>query len=164
MLLDRIVLIGAWIAAAALAAFATPRHRIRDAFVVFMFKQVITWPFGLLVVQYGLLAYPVREFPNATLTSFSFEYFIYPATCVAFTLRFPESRGIRARLGWYLFFPTWMTALEVAIERYTNLVRYVHWSWHCSWVTLLITFHMTRMFYLWFIKKGILTAKGGSMT
>lgn len=164
MLFDRIVLIGAWIAAAVLLAFAIPKHGLRDAAVVFMCKQVITWPLGLLVVQYGLLAYPVRDFPQATLTSFSFEYFIYPATCVAFTLRFPETRGIWAKLGWYLLFPTWMTALEVAIERYTNLVRYVHWSWHWTWLTLLITFHMTRMFYLWFIQKGVPAAKGGSNT
>ncbi|WP_375295263.1 CBO0543 family protein [Paenibacillus sp.] len=113
---------------------------------------------------YGLLAYPVREFPQATFTSFSFEDFIYPATCVAFTLRYPERRGVWAKLGWYVFFPTWMTALEIGIERYTDLVRSIHWSWHWTWLTLLITFHMTRMLYLWFVEKGAgpPAAKGGT--
>ncbi len=164
MLLDRIVLVGAWIAGAVLLALTVPRQHIRDAFVVFMFKMVITWPIGLLVAEFDLIAYPVREFPKASLTSFSFEYFIYPATCVAFNLRFPERSGAWGKLAWYVFFPTWMTAVEVAIERYTDLLRYVHWSWHWTWLTLLITFHMTRVFYLWFIKKGIPAAKGGSLS
>jgi len=155
MLIDRILLIAIWIITIIGLVLLTPRDKIREAAVAFMFKQVQTWLFGMTVVEYRLLAYPVREFPFASRTSFSFEYFIYPAVCVVFVLRFPEHKPMLYRIGWYLFFPTWMTILEVLIERYTNLVRYLHWAWYWTWVTLLITFLFSRLFYLWFVKKGV---------
>ncbi|WP_310186792.1 hypothetical protein [Bacillus sp. 3255] len=46
-----------------------------------------------------------------------------------------------------------MTALEVLLEKYTELIRYITWHWYWTWVTLLVTFFVSRMFYLRFIKK-----------
>ncbi|WP_301171892.1 CBO0543 family protein [Brevibacillus nitrificans] len=153
MTLERIILIGAWISAIFLVIFMTPRNKIREAYVIFSFKQILTWLIGFLVVEYQLLEYPVREFPYAARNSFSFEYFIYPAICVVFNLKFPENKGIIKKTLWYLFFPSWMTVLEILLEKYTDLIRYIAWHWYWSWVTLLATFFLSRLFYLWFIKK-----------
>lgn len=150
MLSDRIVLVCVWLAAAVLVACTIPWERKREAMVVFMFKQLITWLLGLLVVQYGLIEYPVREFAKATATSFAFEYFIYPSVCVVFVLRYPKHKSAIWKWGWYLFFPTWMTALEMVIEKYTDLVHYIHWSGYWTWITLLVTFFMSHTFYRWF--------------
>ncbi|WP_310186715.1 CBO0543 family protein [Bacillus sp. 3255] len=70
------------------------RNKIREAFVIFSFKQMLTWFLGFLVVEYKLLEYPVREFPYAARNSFTFEYFIYPAICCVFNLKFPEGKGM----------------------------------------------------------------------
>lgn len=155
MLVDRIVLTLAWAAAILLLLFFTPRDKIREAQLIFMFKQVLTWLSGLLVVEFLLIEYPVREFSYATRASFGFEYFIYPAACVIFTLRFPENGSLIKKLGWYLFWPTWMTIVEVLIERNTNLILYINWSWYWTWLTLLLTFYIPRVYYKWFLKKGI---------
>ncbi|WP_345788342.1 CBO0543 family protein [Desulfosporosinus orientis] len=58
-----------------------PKDKIRKALIAFLFKQVITWAVGLGVVELRLIEYPVRLFPYANRTSFSFEYFIYPSIC-----------------------------------------------------------------------------------
>src|SRR5690554_1168980 len=79
MLLERIILALVWIITILGLIRLTPRNQIRDAHVIFLFKQVLTWIFGLLVVQFHLIEYPVRMLHKATMTSFSFEYFIYPA-------------------------------------------------------------------------------------
>jgi hypothetical protein len=150
---DRAILILIWIVTILLMVLATPRKKIREALVIFMFKQVLTWVFGLIVVEHKLIEYPVREFPYAVKSSFSFEYFIYPAICIVFNLRFPEKRNSIYKIGWYLLFPTWMTLIEVLLENYTNLVHYIHWNWFYSWITLLVTFIISRVFYLWFMKK-----------
>jgi hypothetical protein len=130
-----------------------PRNKIRDAHIIFLFKQFLTWFFGLAVVQAGLIIYPIREFPKATQASFSFEYFIYPAISVIFNLRFPENKGRIFQIAWFLFFPTWMTILEYLIERYTMLILYIHWEWYWTWITLFITLLISRLYYLWFRKR-----------
>ncbi len=151
---ERIIEIAVWLVAIVLVVLATPRDKIREASVVFMFKQLLTWFFGLLVAQYGLIEYPVREFSHATRSSFSFEFFIYPAICVVFNMRFPDNKSILRKISWYLFFPSWMTAIEKLIEDRTRLIDYIHWEWYWTWITLLITFWMSRTFYLWFIRRG----------
>lgn len=153
MLLDRIVLISVWIVTILGILLLTPREKIRDAHLVFMFKQVITWMFGLIVVEFKYIEYPIRIFEYATRTSFSFEYFIYPAVCIIFVLRFPKNKTILHKIGWYLLFPTWMTILEVLIERYTDLIHYINWSWYWTWLTLIFTFYLSRLYYTWYIKR-----------
>lgn len=155
-------MIGIWIIMSVLLILTVTRIKIREAFVIFSFKQVQTWLLGLVVVQYNLLEYPVREFANAARNSFSFEYFIYPAICVVFNLKFPEKKGIIPKTLWFLFFPSWMTALEVLLEKHTHLIHYITWHWYWTWISLLITFYVDRSFYLWFIRKqtgGIRSAK-----
>lgn len=154
MLLDRIILISAWVVTILLLILFTPRDKIREAHVLFMFKQVLTWLTGLIIVESHLIEYPVREFQTATATSFSFEYFIYPAVCIIFVLRFPFRKSIWLKIGWFALFPTAITIVEVLIERYTNLIKYISWTWYWSWLSMLLFDIITLCYYLWFIKKG----------
>ncbi|SEP14965.1 hypothetical protein SAMN05518847_12019 [Paenibacillus sp. OV219] len=55
MTIDRIILISIWVVSTVLMVIATPRNRIREAMVIFMFKQVLTWMLGIIVVEYKLL-------------------------------------------------------------------------------------------------------------
>lgn len=160
MSLERILLIAIWTVTIIGLVLLTPRKQIRPAIVIFMFKQIMTWLFGLLVVEYRLISYPVREFVYASKTSFSFEYFIYPAICVVFVLRYPERKSVLHRIGWYVFFPTWMTIAEVLIERYTLLISFLNWSWYWTWITLFLTFTISRLFYLWFMRKNLAQIRG----
>ncbi len=153
MLNDHIVLITIWIFTIAGLFKFIPRNKLRDAQIIFFFKQFMTWFLGLVVVQLGLIVYPIREFPKATQTSFSFEYFLYPAICVVFNLHFPEKKNWVYRVAWFLLFPTWMTVLEALIERYTNLVLYIYWEWYWTWITLFFTFLFSRLYYIWFRKR-----------
>ncbi|AGK55834.1 CBO0543 family protein [Bacillus sp. 1NLA3E] len=149
---DYIVLISVWCVTILGLLYFVPRNKIREAIAIFLFKQSLTWLFGLMVVQLGLIEYPVREFPKASHTSFSFEYFIYPATCVVFNLHFPVHKSLVHKIGWFLFFPTWMTILEVLIAQNTELIHYIHWAWYWSWITLFLTFLFSFIYYRWFFK------------
>ncbi|WP_284637767.1 CBO0543 family protein [Paenibacillus silviterrae] len=151
--MNRTVLLSCWILAALLVVIFTPRGKIRKALVIFLFTHAVTWLFGLIVAELKLIEYPIREFAYATKSSFAFEYFIYPATCVIFILRFPHTKGWMNKVGWYLIWPTWMSIVEVLIERYTELIRYLDWTGLWSWITLLVTFSMSHLFYLWFYRK-----------
>nr|WP_274363556.1 MULTISPECIES: CBO0543 family protein [unclassified Paenibacillus] len=153
MVTNRMILIIVNIITALLLIFTVPKDKLREASVMFFFKQTITWSFGLLVVEWGLIKYPVREFVKADATSFSFEYFIYPSLCVIFNLRYPKGEKWKKAV-WILGFPTVMTILEVIIEHNTDLIKYVHWSWYLTWITLLLTFLISRLYFVWIYKKS----------
>jgi predicted neutral ceramidase superfamily lipid hydrolase len=116
------------------------RHnKVREAYVIFFFKQFMTWIFGLVIAQYALIEYPVRFFPYATRASFTFEYFGYPALCVLFNLYYPPRGWLKITL-YYIAYCSAITFYELLLERYTNLIAYIHWEWYWTWLTLAFTF------------------------
>jgi len=133
--------------------FIIPKRKFRLAVVAFLFKQFITSIVGLVVVQWGLLEYPIRLFPTVSRGSFTYEFFAFPVSCAIFTVFYPNQRSIWVKLGYYFTFTTVLTIGEVLIEKYTELIKYIHWEWYTSWFTILITFWMTREFCRWFFKK-----------
>lgn len=59
---DREIELSSWVLASLLLLIFVPKNRIREAHIVFLFKQLLTWIFGLLVVEKDLLRYPKRLF------------------------------------------------------------------------------------------------------
>ncbi|AAK76769.1 hypothetical protein BJV85_003865 [Clostridium acetobutylicum] len=152
MNIDYILILMGWIITIILLFKFIPRNKLCEAQVAFLFKLSITWVSGLVVSQLGLIVYPVRFFPNANKTSFSFEYFIYPSICALFITNYPEKKSRFQKFMYYFYFCTYITIAEVFVERYTNILKYVHWTWYETWITLFITFFISRTYNLWFFK------------
>lgn len=134
--------------------FFIPKNKFRLAVVAFLFKQVITFLLGLVVVEWGLLEYPVRLFASVNRTSFTFEYFFFPITCAIFNVWYPNNRSMLIQWWYYFIFTSSLTILEVIIEKNTYLIKYVHWEWYISFLTIGLTFYFTRLFCIWFFSKG----------
>jgi hypothetical protein len=134
----------------ALLAFV-PKNKIREASVIYLFKLLLTWILGLYVVQMKWIEYPVRSiFPYAHRTSFTFEFFVYPAICVLFIIYYPWKKSYIIQLGHFVAFCSVMTLLEVLIVQYTNLIVYIKWTWYWTWISLFLTFFLSRLHYVWF--------------
>lgn len=131
-----------------------PKNKIRLAVVAFLFKQVITFLLGLMVVELGLIEYPFRLFASINRTSFTFEYYAFPVICAVFNVRYPNDRSILIQLGYYAAFSSVLTIVEVIIEKYTYLIKYIHWEWYITWVTICISFFISRLFCIWFFGKA----------
>ena len=149
---DYFLIAAAWITTITLLLMFIPRDKIREAQVAFFFKQVLTWLLGLTVVELKLIEYPIRLFSYANKTSFTFEYFIYPAICAVFNVHYPMGKSVWRQLLYYFYYCTAITAVEIIVEEYTDIIEYINWTWYITWITLFITFFMTRKFYEWFFK------------
>lgn len=150
--IERIIVGAAWVAMIWALWRWVPRdsHSLRKAQVAFIIKQTMTWLFGLMVAEWGLITYPVHEFEHAANTSFTFEFFVYPGICVFYNLYFPETQSYAGKFLYTAAYATPITVLEVFFEKYTDLIEYLHWTWYWTWITLFITFCMSRMYVKWF--------------
>lgn len=130
-----------------------PRNKIRQATLTILFKQVMTWVFGLLVVEKGLIHYPYRPFFKKTYkASFSFEYFFYPVLCVLFNLYYPVKKSLLVRILYQMTHASVITYLESLMEKYTKLITYKKWTWYWSLITLWVSNLISYCFYQWFFK------------
>ncbi|WP_343065378.1 CBO0543 family protein [Bacillus benzoevorans] len=123
-----------------------PKNQIRHGSVAFLYKQMVTLLFGLIVVEKGLIRYPVRDFKKVYKGSFSFEYFIYPSICAIFNLHYPENSSKLVKLLYNSFYSGILTLGEVLIKRYTKLIEYKKWKWYWSFLTIGITNYSSRLF------------------
>ena len=150
MFKEKLISISAWVTLSILLIWLVPQDKIREAMVIFFFKQVLTWLFGTIVVDKNLIEFPVRLFPRASNTSFTFDYFAYPAICVFFNLYYPFGESMASQLLHYVLYSSGITLFEVILERHTNLIKYIRWKWYWTWITLTLTFMMSNYFYRWF--------------
>ena len=99
-----------------------PRNKIREAHTIFFFKQFVTWFFGLLVVEKNLISYPSRLFfKKAIKSSFTFEFYVYPALCVLFNLYYPERRNKMIKTLYYFAHSGLITGFEFYAVRKTEI-------------------------------------------
>jgi hypothetical protein len=133
--------------------FMIPKRKRRLAVVAFLFKQVITFLIGLVVVELGLLEYPTRLFADINRTSFTYEYYAFPVSCAAFNAWYPNGRSPLIQIGYYVGYTSVLTITEVIIEKYTDLLNYIHWEWYITWITVCVSFFIVRLFCVWFFAK-----------
>ncbi|BCJ88502.1 CBO0543 family protein [Effusibacillus dendaii] len=149
---ERLISLVAWLIMAYLLWKFVPRNKIREAHVIFLFKQAMTWVFGLMVAHWELIEYPVRIFAGGTQSSFTYDYFIDPSIAVLFNLRYPENGGRWRKFLHYVIYCSAVVFPEWILEDYTDLIEYKKWAWYWSWITLFATLFISRQYYLWFFK------------
>lgn len=149
MIIEWLILLTVWTIGIGLI-FIIPKNKRRLALIAFLFMQVMTLLFGSVVVQFDLIAYPVRLFADVNRASFSYEFFLYPVVCAVFITFFPSSKGLLGKFYYYTAVTTVLTIPEFFLEKYTHLIEYLQWSWYWTWVTLFLTLLISRKFSIWF--------------
>jgi hypothetical protein len=149
----KIIETSSWVIMSILLIKFVPRNRIREAWVIFSFKQFMTWLFGLMVVEKNLISYPSRLFfKKATRSSFTFEYFVYPALCILFNLYYPQKKSKKVKLLYHFSYTSSITVLEIIALKYTKLIKYKNWKWYWTFFTLWITYYLSHIHHQWFFK------------
>lgn len=149
--LDQSIMIIAAAITFLLLIFVVDWRYVRDWVVVFFFKCTIDFVWGGAVQNLGLLEYPVRLFPHYFRTSLLFEVWVFPVLCIWYN-QVTRRRGLIAIICYALLFSAGMTAIEYPLELYTNLIKYIDWSWFTTFYTLTLTFLASRAFiaiYRW---------------
>jgi hypothetical protein len=148
--MEKCILGAVYIVCLAMLAFV-PKQRRRMAIAIYLFQETLAWIMGLLVVEYGLLAYPVRELTTMR-TSFVFEFLALPTTSVYYNLYYPESRALYVRVVYTVACVAAVTALELWLEANTDLVEYIRWSGFWSFVTITLSLVLSRLYCKLFLR------------
>ncbi|HEO8418880.1 CBO0543 family protein [Niallia sp. FSL W8-0635] len=156
MNMERWILIGIIAISILAILFLVPKNRAREAWVIFLSLQIITWPAGLLAVEWNMIDYPIQLFSFANefnRSSFTFEFFLFPVTAIMFSLYFPKKSKKTGTFFYYFLFAGFFTCLEVIIERYTKLVDYLSWQGTYTLLSVMVTLFINHTYYIWFKKR-----------
>lgn len=129
-----------------------PKNKSLEAQFIILFIQLLTWIFGLTVVELGLLEYPYREIASANRTSFLFEFLILPILCVHFYNYYPKRAAVITKIAYFVGISLLLTGFEVILERCTMLIKYTGWKWYWSWISLMFVFWLNKKTVRWFFR------------
>jgi hypothetical protein len=153
MLKERILLIAIWLVSIAVTVLFVSKAKRREAALSFLACQCLTWINSLLRVKFHLLVFPVREFPKATDLLVSTEFFMYPLICAFYYIYDPKSSSVFRRFIHLCIWTTGADLVEVLLEKYTNLITYLHFTWYWTWLDFFVLFIVTNVYCNWFFKK-----------
>ena len=150
---EKAVLFSSYLLSIFLLIKFVPKDKIRHATVPFLSKQVITWLFGLIVVEKKLIEYPYRLiFKDTYKGSFCFEYFLYPVFCVLYNLYYPDTKARWIKMIYNFIHTTILASCEALIVKYTKLIRYRKWNIYMSFISMGLSNYVSHRFYKWFFK------------
>lgn len=142
---ESIISLTAAIVTLLLAAIAIDWRNFREWIALFFFQGEIDLLLGSLVVESGLLDYPVRILPDLYDTSLLFELWVLPILCILYN-QIINKRSLWS-MGYYaMLFSAGITGIEFIIERNTNLIAYIEWSWVTTFITVTLAFWVSRAF------------------
>lgn len=152
--IENAIELSSWVIMFILLWKLVPKSKIRQAHVAFLIMQVFTWSLGFLVVELKLIEYPIRFFDYASRTSFTYEYFVFPAICVLFNVHYPVTASLLKKGLYYLSYLVAITIIEVGIESYTQLISYLNWNWYWTFISTWLTLFLSRKYLKWFFQES----------
>ncbi|KRE93363.1 hypothetical protein ASG89_07685 [Paenibacillus sp. Soil766] len=136
-----------------LLIFSLPKHRSREAWLVFLLYQMILWGVGtVLFYNRGLITSPVHPFPHAIQAYFLDAYLYYPAIAVIYYFLCERVHARIPVLITTITFAILYTTVDYAETQLTKFKQYESWMtsiyvFVVSMVCLLITRWFTRLFF-----------------
>lgn len=154
--MERWILIGILLLSIAAIIIWIPKEKARDAWVLYLFLQVITWVTGLFVTEMGWIEYPTQLFPRESdfnKSSFVNEFFLFPVVSIFFSLYYPKKVKWTVVSLYYIAFSGIFTGFEFILEKFTTLVKYHGWKWYWTIISVVISLFLNHKYYLWFRKR-----------
>ncbi|WP_180322344.1 CBO0543 family protein [Mesobacillus foraminis] len=128
------------------AAFLLRKGSIKDFFLIFLFKSVVSSLIDAPIARKKLVQYPYRYFKSSFNINIIFDFLIFPLLCVIYSKLTNKADTLKTVLTVFLLSVP-MTIIEEILRRKTRLVKYSKkWSWFHTLAYLTVTFWSSRLF------------------
>jgi len=120
----------------------------------YLFSSQINTVLDMIVVNRGMLDFPIRLFREVSNISITFDYVLFPILH-CFYYQWSYRFGLRKALGLGVLLTSALTVAELGLERYTALAEYYEWNWMYSFASVLATLLLSRTTVRWWFRESI---------
>ena len=118
-----------WVIGVIMIAFGVPSHKRHSFFVAFLTAQGMEWLAEILLLQFNVVSFPVREFPKASEMSITLMIFLLPLCCATYVIYEPKKKSWPIRILYLAFWANVMTWMEIMISHFTDLQDHKSYYW-----------------------------------
>jgi hypothetical protein len=153
MLKDYLVLVAMWLFGIVGFILFIPHKDRRKGLLAAIMFQAFIWLCDMPSFTYGLLSAPVRIFPKATDLTVTINYFFYPILFAIFNVHRKEKNSLWSRFTYFFVWISILTLFDIALERYTDLIKYGSLTWFGMWIYIGFLFYISKVCCNWFYKE-----------
>ncbi|MCP3738087.1 CBO0543 family protein [Rossellomorea sp. BNER] len=114
----------------------------KDWLLIFFMTGFFAVFLGVIVVEEHLIRYPVNLFKHFQ-SSVLFEFLLFPVLCIYYYQATYHS-GFWGIILKALVYSSVLSILEFFLEKYTDLIDYLHWEWYFTLVSVFLFMIIVR--------------------
>jgi hypothetical protein len=114
----------------------------KDWLLIFFMTGFFAVFLGVIVVEEHLIRYPVNLFKHFQ-SSVLFEFLLFPVLCIYYYQATYHS-GFWGIILKALVYSSVLSILEFLLEKYTDLIDYLHWEWYYTLVSVFLFMIIVR--------------------
>jgi hypothetical protein len=114
----------------------------KDWLLIFFMTGFFAVFLGVIVVEEHLIRYPVNLFKHFQ-SSVLFEFLLFPVLCIYYSPATSHS-GFWGIILKALVYSSVLSILEFFLEKYTDLIDYLHWEWYYTLVSVFLFMIIVR--------------------
>ena len=127
-----------------LFVFSMRKPPIKEWLLFFLLTSYFSSIIGVIVVEEGMLTYPVNLFNRHFDSSLTYEYVLFPVLGVYYY----QSTFRSGWIGYVLkavIYSGIITITEFFLEKYTDLIHYESWTWYYTFLSTLLLLLIIRI-------------------
>lgn len=147
---EKVILYAMFVGGLLFFFYSLRKPPIKDWLLAFFITGYFALILGVMVVESGMLSYPVTIFPYFD-SSPLFELVLFPVL----SLHYYQTTYHYSFKGYLLkgfMYTSILTITEVLLEKFTDLVQYNTWKWYYTFISVYVFFVIIRCL-LQFISK-----------
>ncbi len=124
--------------------FSLRKPPLKEWLLFFLLTGYFSSIIGVIVVEEGMLTYPVNLFNRHFDSSLTYEYVLFPVLGIYYYQSTFRS-GWGGYVGKAAIYSAIITILEFFLEKYTDLIHYESWTWWYTFLSTLLLLVMIRV-------------------
>ena len=127
-----------------LFVYSLRKSPVKEWLLFFLLTGYFSSVIGVIVVEEGLLTYPVNLFNRHFDSSLTYEYVLFPVLGIYYY----QSTFRSGWIGYFVkaaIYSAIITIMEFFLEKYTDLIHYENWSWMYTFVSTMLLLVIIRV-------------------
>lgn len=129
------------------------KGKLRENLFLLLVAQSLCWPATILLVFAGRIESPIRLFPKATDSNFMLAFVFLPALFVAYYCHYPRHKCRILQIVYTLAVVSGIALIHVALQKYTDLLKYITFSGYKFWLINVIVYYVARVYSDWYFRQ-----------
>jgi hypothetical protein len=144
-----------WVSGLLVISFGVPVGKRHSFFIAYLTAQGMEWLAEILLLQFKIVSFPIREFPHASDMSITLRIFLIPLCCAIYVI-YESRKSWPIRTLYLIVWVNVMTLMEISVSHFSQLEDHKNYYWVVAELVYSAELIVTSAVVRWFFRNPAL--------